>query len=169
MQFASARFAVFFLVVATVAWTVPERLRKPWLVLASLVFYAAADPRWLAVLGAVAGIGWAAGAWIDRAASRRTVAAVAIGSCLAILALFKYWEFGRANLDAAIAILRPHRARLQGAALAVDAPRAPAVEDELAALGLSYVCPPGRLQSPGASWLNGGIDLVRELASDGLA
>lgn len=105
MQFASARFAVFFLVVATVAWTVPERVRKPWLVLASLVFYAAADPRWLVVLGAVAGIGWIGGALLDRAPSRGAVAAAAIAGCLGILGLFKYWEFGRANLDAALAAL----------------------------------------------------------------
>jgi hypothetical protein len=38
--------------------------------------------------------------------------------------------------------------------------------ERLAALGVSYVCAPGKLQSPGASWRNGGIDLVAALASD---
>jgi hypothetical protein len=70
-----------------------------------------------------------------------------------------------ANVDAALAILRPHAARLQGVALAVAAERAREVENQLATLGVSYVCAPGRLQSPGASWSNGGIDLVRELAA----
>jgi hypothetical protein len=66
------------------------------------------------------------------------------------------------DLDAAIAILRPHGARLQGVALAGDG--ALARGEELRSLGLSYLCEPGRLQSPGASWSNGGIDLVDALA-----
>jgi hypothetical protein len=66
------------------------------------------------------------------------------------------------DLDTAIAILRPHGPRLQGAALAGDA--AIARSDDLRAFGLSYLCEPGRLQSPGASWPNGGIDLIEALA-----
>jgi hypothetical protein len=69
-----------------------------------------------------------------------------------------------ANVDAALAILRPHALRLQGVAVAGER-EARKVEEQLAALGVSYVCAPGRLQSPGASWSNGGIDLVRELAA----
>jgi hypothetical protein len=68
------------------------------------------------------------------------------------------------HADAAIAILRPHGARLQGVAVAGEA--SDGLDDRLAALGVSYVCAPGELQSPGASWRNGGIDLVAALAND---
>jgi hypothetical protein len=68
------------------------------------------------------------------------------------------------DADAALAILRPHAARVQGVAVAGAA--ADGLIDRLAALDVSYVCAPGELQSPGASWRNGGIDLVATLASD---
>jgi hypothetical protein len=32
-------------------------------------------------------------------------------------------------------------------------------------IGVSYVCAPGRLQSPPATWANGGIDLIVALAA----
>ena len=88
------------------------------------------------------------------------------------------------HVDAAVAILRPHAARLQGVAVsatgvyrslrrdvvgAEDGDAGEATDelgDRLAALGVSYVCAPGELQSPGASWRNGGIDLIAALASD---
>jgi hypothetical protein len=63
--------------------------------------------------------------------------------------------------EAAVAILRPHAARLQGVALVGDDF---GLADRLAAMGVSYVCEPGELQSPGASWRNGGIDLVAALS-----
>jgi hypothetical protein len=68
-----------------------------------------------------------------------------------------------ADLEQALSILEPHGARLQGAAVAGEA--ALDCEGRLAAIGVSYVCAPGRLQSPGASWRNGGIDLIAELAA----
>jgi hypothetical protein len=69
-----------------------------------------------------------------------------------------------ASVDAAIAILAPHGARLQGVALTASGARRRAVADRLRALGVSYLCEAGRLQSPGASWRNGGVDLVELLA-----
>ncbi len=71
------------------------------------------------------------------------------------------------HVDAAVAILRPHAARLQGVAVSANGGAAgDGLGDRLTALGVSYVCAPGELQSPGASWRNGGIDLVASLASD---
>jgi alginate O-acetyltransferase complex protein AlgI len=97
MQFASARFGVFFLIVTTVAWFGPPRLRKPWLVLASLGFYAAADPRWIPVLGVVATVAFVVGRRMETRKSRSLLAA-AVACELSILGLFKYWEFGRSTL-----------------------------------------------------------------------
>ena len=63
---------------------------------------------------------------------------------------------------AAIDILRPFAGRLQGAALAGSGAAAAAAG--LRRLGVSHLCAPGKLQSPGASWANGGIDLVAALS-----
>ncbi|HVR31057.1 MAG TPA: acyl-CoA reductase [Thermoanaerobaculia bacterium] len=64
--------------------------------------------------------------------------------------------------EAALEALRAAAGRLQGAALAGAG--AAALSGGLRALGVSYLCEPGRLQSPGATWANGGIDLVEELS-----
>lgn len=55
------------------------------------------------------------------------------------------------------------KGRLQGAALAGEA--AWALEPELRELGISRFAPPGELQSPDASWHNGGIDTLAALTS----
>lgn len=59
-------------------------------------------------------------------------------------------------------ILAPWAGRLQGAALAGAA--AWALAPRLAALGVSRTAAPGDLQSPDASWFNGGIDPLAALA-----
>jgi hypothetical protein len=60
-------------------------------------------------------------------------------------------------------ILAPWRGRLQGAALAGE--EAWALEPRLAALGLSRFAAPGELQSPDATWHNGGIDPLGAISS----
>ena len=60
------------------------------------------------------------------------------------------------DLAALVSLLSPWRGRLQGAALAGAA--AWGLEDDLRHLGLSRFAFPGELQSPAASWHNGGID-----------
>jgi hypothetical protein len=60
-------------------------------------------------------------------------------------------------------ILAPWKGRLQGAALAGE--EAWALEPRLAELGLSRFAAPGELQSPDATWLNGGIDPLAALTS----
>ncbi len=65
------------------------------------------------------------------------------------------------DLDRLSEILASWRGRLQGAALAGAAWR---LEPALAALGVSRLAAPGDLQSPDASWFNGGIDALAALA-----
>ncbi|HEY0513236.1 MAG TPA: acyl-CoA reductase [Thermoanaerobaculia bacterium] len=60
-------------------------------------------------------------------------------------------------------LLAPWRGRLQGAALAGE--EAWALEPRLAELGVSRCAPPGELQSPDATWHNGGIDPLEALTS----
>lgn len=59
-------------------------------------------------------------------------------------------------------LLSSWRGRLQGAALAGRDARA--LEPRLRELGLSRFAPPGELQSPDATWHNGGIDPLRALS-----
>jgi Acyl-CoA reductase (LuxC) len=66
------------------------------------------------------------------------------------------------DLDRLPEILAPWRGRLQGAALA--GPAAWRLAPRLAALGISRCAAPGDMQSPDASWHNGGIDPLAALA-----
>jgi hypothetical protein len=60
-------------------------------------------------------------------------------------------------------ILAPWKDRLQGVAL--EGEDAWSLVDKLAALGVSRVAPPGELQSPDASWHNGGISPLEALGA----
>jgi hypothetical protein len=65
------------------------------------------------------------------------------------------------DLDQLPEILAPWKDRLQGVALeGEDAWR---LVDQLTALGVSRVAPPGELQSPDASWHNGGVSPLAAL------
>lgn len=64
-------------------------------------------------------------------------------------------------------LLEPWRGRLQGAALAGE--DAWALEPRLADLGISRCVPPGELQSPDATWHNGGINPLEVLGRRGRA
>jgi hypothetical protein len=65
------------------------------------------------------------------------------------------------DLDRLPEVLAPWRGRLQGAALA--GPAAWRLAPRLAALGISRCAAPGDLQSPDASWHNGGVDPLEAL------
>lgn len=71
-----------------------------------------------------------------------------------------------ADLSRLPALLAAWEGRLQGAALA--GADAWALAERLAALGVSRCAPPGELQSPDASWHNGGISPLAALSGDGL-
>jgi hypothetical protein len=66
-------------------------------------------------------------------------------------------------------LLAPWRGRLQGAALAGrGAWRIAAGITGLAGLGVSRTAAPGELQSPDASWHNGGVDPLAALSATGI-
>ena len=67
------------------------------------------------------------------------------------------------NLALLPSILAPWRGRLQGAALAGEG--AWELEPRLVELGISRCATPGELQSPDATWTNGGIDPLDLLIS----
>lgn len=94
MLFPSTEFALFFAVVWAVAWLLrgTNQIRKAFLTLASLLFYAAWDVRFVGLLLAVAIVMLVGGQAIERSASRlRTGFAVSgIVLLLAVLGYFKY-------------------------------------------------------------------------------
>jgi hypothetical protein len=68
-----------------------------------------------------------------------------------------------ADLSRLSGLLEPWRGRLQGAALAGE--DAWGLEPALKELGISRRAPPGELQSPDATWHNGGINPLQALAT----
>jgi alginate O-acetyltransferase complex protein AlgI len=98
MVFPSIEFAIFFPIVLTISWGLMSRppLWKLFIIGASYVFYAAADPRFCLLLAGVTVANQIGARLIDRAEERRVqkrlmIAAVAID--LGVLGVFKYYGF----------------------------------------------------------------------------
>ncbi|MBR5102729.1 MAG: MBOAT family protein, partial [Muribaculaceae bacterium] len=110
MTFVSAVFLVFLTIVFLLHWFVfkPVKWRNIFIIIASLVFYAWADWRLLALILFTTASSYASGIMIERAETRRkkkAIAATSVTVNLAILATFKYLNFfieGIAQLLAAI-------------------------------------------------------------------
>ena len=109
MVFASPLFLFLFLPATIVAYFgLPSRWRNGVLLVASLVFYAFGEARYVPlILGSIA-FNWAMGLAIAAAAtpaSRKRRLAVAVAGNLAVLAVFKYGNFAVANIDALAPVL----------------------------------------------------------------
>jgi len=98
MLFPTIEFAIFFPVVLALSWTLMSRpaLWKPFIVLASYVFYAAADPRFCLLLGGITVGNQIAVRLIaasDDAKRRARICAAAVTLNLLSLGIFKYYGF----------------------------------------------------------------------------
>jgi D-alanyl-lipoteichoic acid acyltransferase DltB (MBOAT superfamily) len=98
LLFPTVQFAIFFPIVLALSWALMPRPRawKPFIVVASYVFYACADPRFCLLLGGVTLGNQAAARLIDRQASERArswIVGVAVALDLGVLAVFKYYGF----------------------------------------------------------------------------
>ena len=96
MLFPSPQFLIFFPVVTLLYFLVPRRGRGPWLLAASLFFYACWSVRHTALLLLVCALTYLDGLLIGRAATRRgrrgwTAAGVVL--CLGLLFFYKYTGF----------------------------------------------------------------------------
>ncbi len=110
MVFTAPLFLFLFLPItlALHALLPTTRLRNLWLLVASLVFYADGEPRFVFVVVAAIAVNWACALVIAarRGTPRaRIVLAVAVGLDLGLLAVMKYGNFAVANLNAALARL----------------------------------------------------------------
>src|SRR6478672_12468845 len=92
--FPTVEFAIFFPIVLAISWALMPKqpLWKPFIVLASYVFYAAADPRFCFLLGAITLVSQGAVIAIHRTEDerlRKLWTAVGVTFDLGILAVFK--------------------------------------------------------------------------------
>ncbi len=98
MLFPTVQFAIFFPIVLGLSWALMSRPRlwKPFIVVASYVFYASASWRFCVLLAGVTLWNHLAARLIDRATDervRRRLMSVAVAGDLAVLGVFKYYSF----------------------------------------------------------------------------
>ncbi|HZK28663.1 MAG TPA: MBOAT family O-acyltransferase, partial [Clostridia bacterium] len=103
MLFSSLTFLYYFLpAVLIVYYGVPRRLKNAVLLIASLLFYAWGEPRFVVIMVLTAMTGYLAGLVIDRLNSkkgRQVALAVSMAVCLSPLLLFKYGNFFVTNVN----------------------------------------------------------------------
>ena len=107
MLFNSAAYAVFFAVVTGSYFLLPHRLRWALLLAASCGFYMWFRPVYILILGFTIVVDYFAGLWIESAqgARRRWALGISLAANAGVLAVFKYWNFGQGNLEAAARLL----------------------------------------------------------------
>ena len=94
MLFSSVTFLYFFLpLILAVYYLVPRHWKNHVLLLASLVFYAAGEPKYVLLLLLSALIGWLHGLYLTDHPGKRWALVSAIGWNLAFLLFFKYADF----------------------------------------------------------------------------
>jgi alginate O-acetyltransferase complex protein AlgI len=96
--FPSLEFAIFFPLVLVLSWALMPRPRswKPFVLVASYVFYSAADPRFCLLLALVTLANQFGAVNVQRASSerrKRNITAATVAFDLAVLGVFKYYGF----------------------------------------------------------------------------
>jgi alginate O-acetyltransferase complex protein AlgI len=109
MLFPSPTFLFFFLPACVAAYFAAPgvRTKNAVLILASLIFYAWGEPRFLLLMLAMIGFNYLAAIMIDarEASARKISLAVAVSANLGVLAVFKYADFGSDILNTILAPL----------------------------------------------------------------
>ena len=104
MVFSSLSFLFVFLPAVLLAHAlVPKAGRNAVLLLASVVFYAWGEPRYLPLLAGVVAVAYGSGLLLGHVrspAARKAVTAVSVAGILGVLGYFKYFNFLVANLNA---------------------------------------------------------------------
>ncbi len=94
MLFTTLPYALFFAAVFVGHWLLPPPLRRPWLLVASYVFYMQAIPQYAYLIGAMTLANYGFGLLLGTTVAwRRAILITAIGANLATLAFFKYAAF----------------------------------------------------------------------------
>jgi alginate O-acetyltransferase complex protein AlgI len=109
--FNSWHYALFLGIVLLAYYPMPHRLQNALLLIASYVFYAFWDWRFLGLLLLVTALGFCGGKAIEIASSpgsRKAWLSLSVAGALGVLALFKYHGFFIENLSRAAALLGLH-------------------------------------------------------------
>src|ERR1700680_1441758 len=98
MLFPTVQFATFFTFVLAISWALMSRPRlwKPFIVIASYIFYASASWRFCFLLGGITVGNQLAAVWISRTQDerrRKLLVGAAVGLDLVALGVFKYYSF----------------------------------------------------------------------------
>ena len=102
MLFSSVTFLYYFLpIVLLVYYVVPKQLKNFVLFLASLLFYAWGEPKYVFLFFISVGIGYLAGILMDKL-PRKPVMIVSVSLCLLFLIYFKYTNFFIDNINALV-------------------------------------------------------------------
>lgn len=104
MVFSNIVFLGLFLPVTFLAYyLLPQRLRNPLLALASIIFYAWGEPRFVILMLVSVAINFYSARLMDRSESRKAILLCAVAVNLLILAFFKYGNFIVDNLNVLLA------------------------------------------------------------------
>ena len=99
MLFSSITFLYYFLPIVLILYhVVPTGWKNPVLFLASLIFYAWGEPKYVFLMILSVGIGYVAGLLMDKL-PRKPLLILSIGLCLFFLIYFKYTNFLVTNLN----------------------------------------------------------------------
>ncbi|MGE0067401.1 MAG: MBOAT family protein, partial [Solirubrobacterales bacterium] len=103
MLFPTVPFAIFFPIVLTLSWLLMprQRLWKPYILVASYVFYAAADVRFCLLLAGITVANQIAAKAIHASEderARKWICAAAVTFDLGVLGVFKYYGFFTQNM-----------------------------------------------------------------------
>lgn len=103
MVFSSITFLYYFLpCVLVLYFAAPRSMRNLVLLIASLVFYAWGEPKYVILMAISIGIGYFSGLLIEKYRGRslsRYITVIAVSVCLALLGFFKYANFFADNIN----------------------------------------------------------------------
>jgi alginate O-acetyltransferase complex protein AlgI len=107
MLFNSFLFLVFFVVVVTLYYAVPQKWKWLLLLVASCYFYAVFIPVYLLILFAIILIDFFAGIYIEKSSGRRRkfFLAISIVANISVLSVFKYHNFIIENINTLLGLL----------------------------------------------------------------
>src|SRR5438067_5991620 len=106
MLFNSFQYWIFFVIVAALFYSVPFRIGKLVLLLASYVFYMWWDPRFIVLILTSTVVDYFLGIWLEATSGPRNklLLAVSLVVNLGILGFFKYYDFFASSLAALLHI-----------------------------------------------------------------
>jgi alginate O-acetyltransferase complex protein AlgI len=107
MLFNSINFVVFFIVVTTLYFAIPHKYRWLLLLISSCYFYMAFVPVYILILGFTIIIDYFVGIWLEDTAGRKRklVLIISLIANVAVLAVFKYYNFLNDNLSQLLNLL----------------------------------------------------------------